>query len=63
MDKHGLENAYDLGKKVINSSLGKMLVREELECTPTLYEKGTKKIKNKTIRGAVKSDWPILLLI
>ena len=40
-----------------------MLIREGLEYATTLYEKGTKKIKNKTIRGAVKSDWQIFLLV
>lgn len=32
-------------KKVINSSLGKMPVIEELEYAPALYEKGTARIK------------------
>lgn len=40
-----------------------MLIREGLEYATTLYEKGTKKIKNKTIRGAVKFDWQIFLLV
>ena len=44
-----LKKAYNLGKKAINLTLGKMLIREGLEYACTLYKKGTKKIKN-TIR-------------
>ena len=40
-----------------------MLIREGLEYATTLYEKGTKNIKNTTIRGVVKSDWQIFLLV
>ena len=36
------------------SSIVKILIREEFEYTPTLYEKETKKIKNKRIRSALQ---------
>ena len=41
------KKACYLSKKAINSSLGKMLITEGLEYVPTLYEKGTKKLKTK----------------
>lgn len=36
------------------SSIVKILIRVEFEYTPTLYEKETKKIKNKRIRSALQ---------
>ena len=41
----------------MNSSLGKRLIREGIEYAPILYEKGTKRIKNKIIQSALLSDF------
>ena len=43
MDKDGLENSYDLCKKVINSSLGKMLIRKGLNTHQHFMKKELKK--------------------
>ena len=53
-----LKKAYNLSKKAINLSLGKMLIREGLEYACTLYKKGTKKIKNKITKNALQFDLP-----
>ena len=43
--KSVLRNASSLGKKAINSSVGKMVMTEGLKYVPTLHERGTKRIK------------------
>lgn len=44
--KFVLRKAYNLGKKkTINSSVGKLLIREGLKYAPSKYKKGTKRIK------------------
>ena len=56
--KSVLKKHITLEKKVLNSSLGKRLIREEIEYAPNLilYGKGAKTIKNKRIRSALQSD-------
>lgn len=43
--KSVLRNASSLGKKAINSSVGKMVMTEGLKYVPALHERGTKRIK------------------
>ena len=54
--KSVLRKACSLGKKAINSSVEKMLIREVLEHPPTLHKKGMNRIKNNKIRSALQSD-------
>ena len=55
-NKNSFEKSIVSEKKTLNSSVGKMLVMEGLEYAPKLYERETKRIKNKRICSALASD-------
>ena len=51
-----LAKAWNIGSRAINSEIGKKVIDERIKHAPELYKLGTKKIKNKSLKKALKSD-------
>ena len=45
-----LKTAYNIGKKASGSNFGKMLMKEGIDCPPTMYKKAKKIKKNKSLK-------------
>ena len=51
-----LAKALNICSRAINSEIGKKVIDERIKHAPDLYKLGTKKIKNKSLKKALKSD-------
>ena len=51
-----LAKALNIRSRAINSEIGKKVIDERIKHAPELYKLGTKKIKNKSLKKALKSD-------